>query len=170
MLRTYLSAALVLSLAGFIGAATQDSDKKGDRDFVKMTAENGLTEIKLGQLAQDHSSSETIKKYGQRVMADHTKMNKELMQIAKSLDMTLPEKLDKKRQDQVDKLSKIKGADFDRAYVKDMISGHQEAIMKYEMEVKNSKNAEVKAWAEKWLPTVREHLKLAQAAAKEVSP
>jgi putative membrane protein len=169
MLRTYLSAALVLSLAGYIGA-TQDTAKTGDRDFVKTVAENSLTEIKLGQLAQDQSASETIKKYGQRVMADHTKMTKELMPIAKSLNLTLPEKLDKKQQDWFDKLSKIKGADFDRAYVKDMISQHQEAIMKYEMEAKNSKNAEVKAWAEKWLPTVREHLKLAQAAAKEVNP
>jgi putative membrane protein len=170
MLRTYLSAALVLSLAGFIGAATQDVEKKGDRDFVKMVAENSLTEIKLGQLAQDHSASETIKKYGQRVMADHTKMNKELAEIAKSLNMPLPEKLNKKHQDWFDMLSKVKGKDFDRAYVKDMIAEHEKAITKYEMEAKSSKNLEVKAWAEKWLPTVREHLKLAQVAAKEVSP
>ena len=169
MLRTYLSAALVLSLAGYIGAA-QDTAKTGDRDFVKMAAENSLTEIKLGQLAQDHSASETIKKYGQRVMADHTKMNKELMPIAKSLNMTLPDKLAKKHQDWFDKLSKLKGADFDRAYVKDMVAEHQDEIKKFEMEAKNSKNTEVKAWAEKWLPNIREHLKLAQAAAKEVNP
>ena len=169
MLRTCLSAALILMLTGFMGTA-QDIKGKGDGDFLKMAAQTDLAEIKLGQLAQDHSASETIKKYGQRIMTDHAKMNQELMQIAKSQGTKLPDKLDMKHQELIDKLSKVKGAEFDRAYAKDLIKGHQEAIMKFEMEAKSGQNPELKTWAEKWLPALREHLKLAQAAAKEVNP
>ncbi len=67
-----------------------------------------------------------------------------------------------------DELSKLKGSAFDQAYAKDMVSGHQKAIEQFEMEAKNGQDADVKAWAEKSLPTLREHLELAQAAVKDV--
>ena len=62
-----------------------------------------------------------------------------------------------------DQLSKLKGAGFDRAYSRDMVSGHEKAIERFEAEAKNGQDPAVKAWAEKWLPTLREHLKVALA-------
>ena len=50
-----------------------------------------------------------------------------------------------------------------------MVAGHEKAIQLFENEAKNGRDADVKAWAEKCLPTLREHLKLAQAAVKDVT-
>jgi putative membrane protein len=77
--------------------------------------------------------------------------------------------LDRKDQALLDQVSKLKGIEFDRAYTKDMVSCHEKAIEQFEIEAKNGMDTEVKAWAEKWLPTLREHLKLAQLAIKDVN-
>ena len=68
----------------------------------------------------------------------------------------------------MEELSKLKGAAFDQAYTKDMVAGHEAAIKQFEIEIKTGRDADVKAWAEKCLPTLREHLKLAQAAVEDV--
>ena len=69
----------------------------------------------------------------------------------------------------MDELSKLKGAEFDQAYTKDMVAGHESAIKQFEIEIKNGRDADVKAWAEKCLPTLREHLKLAREAVKDTN-
>jgi len=139
----------------------------GDRHFLLMAAETDLTEMKLGQLAMERGSP-VIKKYGERISSDHAKMNQSLLQLAKTHGMTLPDKLDKKHQELFDELSKLKGAEFDRAFAKDMISGHEKVIMKFEAAAKNSRDPQLKAWAEQWLPVLRDHLKLAREAASEI--
>ena len=49
-----------------------------------------------------------------------------------------------------------------------MVSGHEKVIEQFEIEAKNRRDSDVKAWAEKWLPSLREHLRLAQDAVKDV--
>jgi len=142
---------------------------KNDFNFIEAAAEIDMAEIQLGKLAQNNAASATIKKFGERTMSEHTKMNKELRDIVRAQGMSLDDRLDKKHQELCDQLSKVNGAEFDRMYAKDMVKGHEQAIMKFEKEAKHGQNTEVKAWAEKWLPTLREHLKLAHAAAKEVN-
>ena len=95
-------------------------------------------------------------------------MNKELRDITSKQGIKLADVLDQKHQELMDDLSTLKGAGFDRAYTKDMVAGHEKAIALFQMEAKNGRDPEVKAWAEKCLPTLREHLKLAKAAVKDV--
>jgi putative membrane protein len=138
-----------------------------DQDFLKEVAQIDLAEMKLGQYARDMAASAAIKKYGERLLTDHTKMNSELGELAKARGVTLPSKTDKKDQELIDQLAKIKGgADFDRAFSKNMVAGHEQAIKIFEAQAKNGQNADVKAWAEKWLPTLKEHLRLARSAAQ----
>jgi putative membrane protein len=96
-------------------------------------------------------------------------MNKELKEITTKKGIVLTEQLGQKHQDLLNELSKLKGSEFDKAYTKDMVSGHEKAIELFEIEAKKGMDADVKAWAEKWLPTLREHLKLAQLAIKDVN-
>ncbi len=139
-----------------------------DQDFLKDAAQTDLAEMKLGQYARDMAASAAIKKYGEQLLTDHTKMNSELAQLAKARGVTLPSKTDKKDQELIDQLAKIKGgAEFDRAFSKNMVAGHEQAIKKFEAQAKNGQNADVKAWAEKWLPTLKEHLRLARTVAQD---
>ena len=109
-----------------------------------------------------------VKKFGERTAHDHSLMNKELREITTKKGIALAEKLDPKHQELIDELSKLKGAAFDQAYTKDMVAGHEAAIKQFEFEAKNGRDADVKAWAEKCLPILREHLKMAQAAVEDV--
>jgi putative membrane protein len=141
---------------------------KSDREFLKAAAQIDLAEMKLGKLAQERASAAAIKKFGERLVADHSKMNKELEMIAKSHGMTLPDNLDQKHQELVDQLSKMNGAAFDRAFTKDLTSGHEAAIKQFDAEAKSGQDADLKAWAERWLPTLREHLEQVRTAAKQL--
>jgi len=146
----------------------QTSAVRSDHDFLKLAAEIDQAEIKLGKLAQEHAASAALKKFGERMVADHSKMNKSLLEIAKTQKLSSTQQLDKKHQELCEQLSKLKGAEFDRAFVNHMVSGHEKALQCFEAEAKNGQDPNVKAWAEKWVPTLREHLKLAKETMKEV--
>lgn len=159
------------------GGTTQVSQQSGntgiksgqtDQSFVKAATEIDLTEMKLGKLAESQAQTPAVKKYGERLVTDHKKMNVDLRHIAKAQGVAMPTNLDQKHQEFFDKLSQVKGMQFDRTFTKDMVAGHERAIKRFEAEAKSGQDAAIKAFAEKWLPTLREHRDLAMKAQKEV--
>lgn len=58
---------------------------------------------------------------------------------------------------------KANGAAFDSAYMTHTATAHKEAVSLFQREAKGGKDAETKAFAEKTLPTLLEHLKMAQS-------
>jgi putative membrane protein len=95
------------------------------------------------------------------MVGDHTKANAELKTLASTKRITLPAELDQKHQAMQDRLAKMKGGEFDRAYMQHMVAAHTEAVRLFEQESKSGKDAETRVWAAKTLPVVQEHLKLA---------
>ena len=136
-----------------------------DRTFVKKAAEGGLAEVEIGQLATQKASSDEVKKFGQRMVDDHTKANDQLKQVASTLGVTLPDKLSAKDEATKDRLSKLSGAQFDRAYMKDMVRDHTKDVTEFRQESKAAKNPEVKNFASQTLPTLEDHLKEAKSIA-----
>lgn len=108
--------------------------------FVNEMAIAGMTEIQLGKIAAERATNPDVKAFGQMMVKDHTQASNELKEIASQLKLQLPNTLDKKHQDLVDRLSKLQGAEFDREYMKAMVPGHEEVLGK------------VKARAEMQLP------------------
>lgn len=134
-----------------------------DHDFVMDAAVGGLMEVELGRIAAQQGASEAVKQFGQRMVDDHSKANAELMSLAQSKGMTLPTALDDKHRQQVTKLSAMTGADFDRAYAKMMLSDHKKDVADFEKQSTKGADPDLKAFAAKTLPTLREHLQMAQA-------
>ena len=95
-------------------------------------------------------------------MDDHTKAVEELKQIAGKESVPVPESLDSKHRSRVDKLSKLSGADFDRAYVKDQVKDHQQDVKEFQLEAENGTDMNVKSYAAKTLPTLQQHLEMAK--------
>src|SRR5262245_57312957 len=139
----------------FAGATRADDQKMSDSKFVKEANQINLEEIQVGKIAQQHAASAAIKRFGEHLARDHTRMNEELMAIARKKAITLPKTLDSETQEKVDRLSKLTGAEFDRAFSKAMIAGHEKAIEKFEMAAKNSQDPDVKAWSDKRVATLR---------------
>ena len=160
-----LSAAVLLALAGSAAAA----GKGGDSDFVTKAAQGGMEEVELGQLASSNAASADVKQFGQRMVTDHGKANDELKSIAQKSGETVPSGLSKKQEADKARLSKLNGAEFDKAYMKMMVSDHREDVAEFEKEAKSGKDADVKAFAAKTLPTLKEHLTMAEDVEKRVA-
>jgi putative membrane protein len=101
------------------GSATADAA------FVKKAADGGLAEVAMAKLAQEKAASADVKAFAQKLEKDHTQANTELKQVASQKNITLPTAPSKMHQAKHDKLSKLSGAEFDKAYVAAMLEDHQ---------------------------------------------
>jgi len=148
--------------AGAQTAASSNVPKEA-RTFVHEAAIGGMTEVKLGNLAQQQASSAQVKQFGARMVKDHSQANAELKQVASSKGIEVPAELDSKHQKDVDALQKKQGADFDKAYMDHMVKDHKKDVSEFKKEASSGKDADIKAFAAKTLPTLEEHLQLAES-------
>jgi putative membrane protein len=133
-----------------------------DRNFVVQAAEGGMAEVELGKVAQQKGASDAVKQFGERMVADHGKANKELQSLATKLGVTVPAKLSEKHQSDMQKLSKLSGSEFDREYASHMVMDHEKTVSLFETQAKQGDTPELKAFAAKTLPVLQEHLKMAR--------
>jgi putative membrane protein len=142
------------------GAQTAAPSRVDDKKFVKNAALGGLTEVELGKLAAQKASDQKVKDFGQKMVDDHTKANDELKQAASKSNIPVPDSLDSKHQSHVDKLAKLSGGEFDKAYVKDMLKDHQTDVQEFKEEAQNGTDPNVKAFASTALPVLQHHLEM----------
>jgi putative membrane protein len=144
---------------------------QADSQFVMTAAEGGIMEVELGRLAQQKASNAEVKEFASRMVTDHSKANDELKSIAGGKNITLPteEKVKQKHQGMIAKLEKLEGAAFDRAYMADMVKDHNKDVGLFEKEASGGRDKEWKAFAEKTLPTLKEHQKMAKDINAKVS-
>ena len=134
-----------------------------DAAFVKNAAADGVAEVKLGELARDKAENPAVKEFGAMMATDHGKANEELAAIATAKGIEVPSELDGKHKSLHAKLSKLSGAEFDKEYSSEMVKAHKKAVSDFEKASKSAKDPEVKAFAEKTLPTLKHHLEKAQS-------
>jgi putative membrane protein len=143
-------------------AAAQKLDTK-DANFVKDAAQCGMLEFELAKLAATNASSEDVKQFGKRIVDAHAKVNQELTTLASNKGVTLPKILeDKKCKEVCDKLSKLKGKDFDREYMRQTVEDHEKALTEFQTAAKSLSDPDLKAWVTKALPTLSDHLRQAK--------
>jgi len=179
-IKTLMVAGVVLGLAAspvFAGQQPTTAEKADramsgnkapDETFITKAATGGMAEVELGRMGVEKASSDEVKKFAQRMVDDHSKANDELKTLAQSKNVTLPEPADPHAKAMQDKLSKMSGASFDRAFMQTMVVDHKKAVNDFRMASKSAKDPEIKAWAAKTLPTLEEHLKMAQSTTTAV--
>jgi putative membrane protein len=137
-----------------------------DKQFVMKAAQGGMAEVELGQLATSNAESQEVKDFGQRMVTDHSKANDQLKQVAEQKGVTLPADLPAKEKALKDHLSKLKGEQFDRAYMQHMVMDHKKDVAEFKKASASCKDPDVKNFASQTLPTLEDHLKQAQQVAK----
>jgi putative membrane protein len=140
-----------------------------DTEFAKMAAQGGLAEVKLGQLAEEKGSAQSVKDFGKRMVADHSKADDDLKTIASKDNIALPTEMSPKDQVAYNRLSKLSGESFDRAYARDMVRDHSGDISEFRHESKDGKDASIKEFASQKLPTLEDHLKQAREMLRSTS-
>jgi putative membrane protein len=145
------------------GQPAQAKLSSSDRKFLMEAAQGGLLEVEAGRLAAARAGSDEVRQFAQQLVKDHSDANEKLMQIAQDKGVQLPKQLDAKHKQQLDKLSKLKGEEFDRAYLAQIgHKDHQKDIQAFEKQARQGKDAELRTFAEETLPVLQKHLSMAQ--------
>lgn len=133
-----------------------------DRAFVLEAGPGGLAEVELGKLAAQKGQSADVKRFGQRMVSDHSKANAELKKLAASKGITLPAEMNAEQKAERDKLAKLSGPEFDREYMALMVEDHDKDVAAFEEEAKNGSDPDIKSFAAKTLPTLQEHQRMSK--------
>jgi putative membrane protein len=132
--------------------------------FASQAAIIGKAEIELGQIALKNTQDAGVRKYAERMVKDHSAADKKLKAIAAKESLQLPQSLDQEHESLKMKLQSLKGADFDRAYVKAMANGHDKAVALFESASQQTQMpGELKQFAASTLPTLEEHKEMAHS-------
>ncbi|UFS71151.1 DUF4142 domain-containing protein [Geomonas sp. RF6] len=158
----------VFAIGGAMSAFAAEKLGRKDKAFVTKAASAGMMEVQLGQMAQQNGQSQEVKDFGSRMVADHTKANDELKQLAQTKGISLAESMDRKDKKMVDKFQKVKPQEFDKEYMKAMVKDHQKDVADFRKASKDVKDPDIQAFAAKTLPILEQHLQQAQEVAKKV--
>ena len=146
-------------------AAVFPVNEKGElstESFIQLAALAGTKEIELGKLAAQKGQSEAVRNFGSMMVTDHTKADKDLRTLAATKNITITLKSDTLRPEQDYKLAAkqlnlLEPDKFDRAYLVTMLDDHKRAVALFQLGAA-SKDTTVRAYAEKYLPKLRDHL------------
>jgi putative membrane protein len=148
-------------------AAGDKATKANAQTFLSKVAQANLAEVELGKLAAEKAESADIKQYGQKMVDDHGKANKEVHALADPKGLTLPTYVDAAHKAAKARLEKLSGEAFDRAFISQMVRDHQAAVALFRTQARSGKDPEVKAFAEKMLPDLEGHLKMAMDLSRQ---
>jgi putative membrane protein len=150
--------AAVFMLAGASYAANLDEQ------FVTHTYGKNQHEISMGKMAAQKATNPDVKQFGQRIVDDHSKIVTDLQALAQKLNIDLSKvpSSDEMHKKHADKFDMAAGAQWDRNFMDWAVMAHQMSIDGFQSQIKDGKNADVTALANKYLPTIREHFQMAQ--------
>ncbi len=133
-----------------------------DKKFVKDAAQGGMAEVQLGQLASQRASDPQVKQFAEQLVNDHSKANEKLKQIASDKGLALPADIPSSAKREAAKLSKLNGPAFDREYMTHMVSDHKKDVSEFRAATKKARDPDVNQFAQQTLPTIEQHLQIAQ--------
>ena len=127
-----------------------------------------MTELEISRIAEKSANPE-VKHFAERMVQDHSAANTELTSIATGLGIEMPKTLAPLHQRIRDQLRSMHGKAFDQQYMRLMVDDHDKAVKLFRQESGWAHNAELKQFAQKTLPTVEQHQKMALALSHRLS-
>lgn len=148
------------------GARETSTSAKGEKilddKFAQQAARDSLAEIEMGQMARDKKPRQAVAQFARRMIDDHTKANRQLGEILVKQQITMPAEPDRAHRQAAERLAKLSGEEFERAYMRQMVQDHQKSVTLFERQARDGQDAQLRRFAENSLPALREHLEMAQ--------
>jgi len=158
--------ALALTTALSTSAFAQNKMDNDDISAMKQLAQADLSEIAAGKTAAEKAQSPDVKKFGQKMVDDHTKMLADLRALAKKKSVALPQDPDMKDMAQMKIMEHKSGAEFDKDYMEHMVKDHEKDVKDTENIAAKAKDPQFKSAVQQANAKIREHLQLAQRVAQ----
>jgi putative membrane protein len=159
---------LPISLVLAADKSSSSNLSPADQNFVKEAAVGGMMEVELGKIAADKATNDKVKAFGRQMQEDHGKAAEELKALASSKAVQVPTALAGKQKKTVDRLSKLSGPEFDRQYIRAMIEDHKADLKAFQREAEKGKDTDIKQFASKYVPMIKNHLEMAQSTAEQL--
>jgi putative membrane protein len=150
-----------LALFATFLASSAYAAEKPSQAFLKKAIEGNFAEVEMGKLAQQNGQNESVKKFGQTLIDDHSAANQKAMEAAKSMGVTQPDGPTPKQKADYDKMSKMSGAQFDRDFAAHMVADHEKDIADYKKEAKQADAAG--EYAKGHIDVLQKHLQTAKS-------
>ena len=150
--------ALLSSSALAESAAVNSTDKS----FLTNAYQDGLAEVKLGELGQTKSANADVKAFADTLVKDHSAANAEMKTLADTKKVKVAESPSLVAQGKAKLLDAKSGADFDKAFAAGLVADHKKDIAAFEKAANEATDGGVKAFAAKILPTLKSHLSMAE--------
>jgi putative membrane protein len=147
------------------GASTS-SLSPADAEFVLRVADGSNAEIALGELAQTNAASAEVKRFGQRMIEEHTRLNQELASLAELRGLSVPKLPSSIDQSVAAALGTRTGAAFDRAYLDEQVAAHQMTLSLFRHAAENADDQALRAFAQSHVRTIQQHINEAQTLAR----
>ena len=139
-----------------------------EKEFVSKAGMGGMFEVQAGNLALQKSTNADVKSYAQRMVTDHGMANAELAQLATTKGLALPTELGGDHKGAFDHLNAMSGAEFDKSYMQHMVEDHDKAVADFDRVATTGADADLKSWAGKTLPVLKEHPTLAREVSSKL--
>lgn len=151
-----------------VAGGTRSEMTNEDKEFVAMAGLGGLAEVQMANLALQKATNAGVKAFAQRMSTDHSKSNGELAEFATAKGLALATELTGDPKSALEHLMALSGTEFDKAYMQHMVEDHEKVVAAFDKASTSASDADLKAWAGRTLPTLKEHLELAKQTARKV--
>ena len=149
----------------------KSSMPSADASFLKDVAQANHAEIEAAKLAQSKAKSADVKSFATQMADDHAKAQEELQKLADAKGVKLPDGPSMMQKAKIKLISAGDDAKFDERYTESFgVKAHDETVKMFEKEAAKAKDADVKAFAEKMLPTLKHHQSMASTLEGSVKP
>ena len=146
-----------IALAAALGIAASGCAADDDAAFARQAASTGLLEVELGNYAAMNAADPEVKRFGRTMVDDHSRVNQELEQLARQEGIRLQSGMTSAHREEATKLMSLQGAEFDTAYVKAMVDGHEKAVEAFGAQAQQNRS-DIDRWAASTLPALQQHL------------
>ena len=133
-----------------------------DQTFITHAAEANLAEIETAKMVKQKSTDPAVKDFADRMITDHAHANQSLATLAETSRAKLPSQPSAAERNQKDELQKLSGVKLNDAYLRDELQGHKQVISEFEDEIEHGQDQGVKSYAERTLPTLQDHIRIAE--------
>jgi putative membrane protein len=161
MMKRFFAALFATALAAAVAVpsafAADDS-----KEFIEKAVRGNIAEVKLGELADKQAKSEQVQALGKTLRTDHAKALEKSEALAKEMGMNVPREPTEDAKEVYDRLAKMSGADFDKAFVEAAIEDHEKDIELYSEQAEDGDNKKVVDYAQATLPGLKKHLDMAR--------
>lgn len=165
-----IAAMLFCCRAGWAQNTTNPS--QNDKNFMRSAVKGGNAEVALGHLAAQKGSSEDVRQFGEKMVADHQRLADQIRDVARAEGIEPPSGTGGKDKALEAKLKTLSGPEFDKAYLGAMVKDHRADLDAFNKEANRGNDTAIKDAASRGAALIGEHLKLAEelAQAHNVQP